>query len=52
MKFALIGYGKMGKTIEQVILEQNKGDEIVLKITEDNLHDLTVENLKKADVAL
>lgn len=52
MKFALIGYGKMGKTIEQVILEQNKGDEIVLKITEDNLHELTVENLKKADVAI
>lgn len=52
MKFALIGYGKMGKTIEQVITDQNRGDEIVLKISEDNLADLTTENLKKADVAI
>ena len=52
MKFALIGYGKMGKTIEEVILEQNKGDEIVLKINDQNLHELSVENLKKADVAI
>jgi 4-hydroxy-tetrahydrodipicolinate reductase len=52
MKFALIGYGKMGKTIEQVIIDQNKGDEIVLRIGEDNLHDLTTENLRKADVAI
>ncbi len=42
----------MGKTIEQVILEQAKGDEIVLKINDQNLHELTVENLKKADVAI
>ncbi|MCW3127364.1 MAG: dapB [Bacteroidetes bacterium] len=52
MKFALIGYGKMGKTIEQVITDQNKGDEIVLKISDDNLHELTIDNLKKADVAI
>lgn len=58
MKFALIGYGKMGKAIEEVILEQKKnnasfsGDEIVLKISNDNLEDLTIENLKKADVAI
>jgi 4-hydroxy-tetrahydrodipicolinate reductase len=52
MKFALIGYGKMGKTIEQVIMDQNAGDEIVLRIGEDNLQDFTVENLKKADVAI
>lgn len=52
MKFALIGYGKMGKTIEKVILEQDSGDEIVLKINDQNLYELTVENLKKADVAI
>ena len=52
MKFALIGYGKMGKAIEQVITDQNKGDEIVLRIGEDNLHELTVVNLQKADVAI
>ncbi|MCW5907020.1 MAG: 4-hydroxy-tetrahydrodipicolinate reductase [Chitinophagales bacterium] len=52
MKFALIGYGKMGKTIEQVIAEQNPSDEIVLKISEENKEDFTVENLRKADVAI
>ena len=52
MKFALIGYGKMGKTIEQVIKDQNKEDEIVLTIGEDTLHELTIENLRKADVAI
>jgi 4-hydroxy-tetrahydrodipicolinate reductase len=52
MKFALIGYGKMGKTIEQVIIDQNKGDQIVLKISDSNIADLTIENLRKADVAI
>ena len=52
MKFALIGYGKMGHTIEQVILEQNNGDEVVLKINDQNQHELTAANLKKADVAI
>lgn len=52
MKFALIGYGKMGRAIEQVIIDQNKGDEIILRIGDDNLYDLTIDNLKKADVAI
>ncbi len=52
MKIALIGYGKMGKEIEKVIQEQNSPDEIVLKISDENLADFTVENLKKADVAI
>jgi 4-hydroxy-tetrahydrodipicolinate reductase len=52
MKFALIGYGKMGKAIEQVITAQNKGDEITLRVGEENLHDLTIGNLQKADVAI
>lgn len=51
MKFALIGYGKMGKEIEQVILE-NPTDEVILKISDANLHELTTENLKKAEVAI
>lgn len=50
MKIALIGYGKMGKTIEQIALD--RGHEIVLKIDISNQHELTVENLKKADVAI
>ena len=58
MKIALIGYGKMGKEIEQVILDEqtqetrHKTDEIVLRISDDNLHEFTVENLKKCDVAI
>ena len=52
MKIALIGYGKMGKEIEKVILDQQAGDEIVLKITGSNLSDLTIANLQKADVAI
>jgi len=50
MRIALLGYGKMGQEIEKIALERNH--EIVLKITEFNLGDLTVENLKKADVAI
>jgi 4-hydroxy-tetrahydrodipicolinate reductase len=50
MKIALIGYGKMGKTIEQIALD--RGHEIVLKTDISNQNDLTVENLQKADVAI
>ncbi len=50
MKIALIGYGKMGKAIEEIAL--SKGHEIVLRIHIDNLDDFTPENLKKADVAI
>ncbi|MFV0521260.1 MAG: 4-hydroxy-tetrahydrodipicolinate reductase [Mangrovibacterium sp.] len=50
MKIALIGYGKMGKTIEQIAL--NRGHEVVLIIDVTNQADLTIENLKKADVAI
>ena len=50
MKIALIGYGKMGKAIEEIAL--GKGHEVVLKIDDQNLADLTKENLKKADVAI
>jgi 4-hydroxy-tetrahydrodipicolinate reductase len=50
MKIALLGYGKMGKIIEKIALDRKH--EIVLKIDYDNLHDLTAENLQKADVAI
>ncbi len=50
MKIALIGYGKMGKAIEQIAL--NKNHEVVLKISENNLSDFTIANLSKADVAI
>ena len=50
MKIELIGYGKMGKAIEEMALL--RGHEIVLKIDIQNSHDLTESNLKKADVAI
>ncbi len=50
MKIAIIGYGKMGKTIENIALQN--GDEIVLRITDENTDELTPENLQKADVAI
>ena len=50
MKIALIGYGKMGKAIEQIAIE--KGHEIVLKISDENLQDCTIVNLQKSDVAI
>lgn len=46
MKIALLGYGRMGKTIEQVALK--KGHEIVLKVDENTKnYDITL-----ADVAI
>ncbi|MCE1199374.1 MAG: 4-hydroxy-tetrahydrodipicolinate reductase [Marinilabiliales bacterium] len=50
MKIALIGYGRMGKEIEQIALE--RGHTIVLKIDISNQEELTTENLSKADVAI
>jgi 4-hydroxy-tetrahydrodipicolinate reductase len=46
MKIAIIGYGKMGKTIEKLALKNN--DEVVLKIDDSNLEQFTEENLKKS----
>ncbi|MBS4043030.1 MAG: 4-hydroxy-tetrahydrodipicolinate reductase [Chitinophagaceae bacterium] len=50
MKIALIGYGKMGKAIEEIALQ--KGHEIVLKIDLNNLDDFNQENIANADVAI
>src|SRR3954468_9285193 len=50
MKIALIGYGKMGKAIEDVAIQ--KGHDIVLRISSQNTEELTIQNLKKADVAI
>ena len=46
MKFALLGYGRMGKAIEQIALE--RGHEIVCKIDEN----LTEGKLHEADAAI
>lgn len=50
MKIALIGYGKMGKEIEEIALQ--KGHEIVLKVNDENLAELNKENLRNCDVAI
>jgi 4-hydroxy-tetrahydrodipicolinate reductase len=50
MKIAMIGYGKMGRTIEQLASKQ--GHEVVLKINVDNLNEFTAKKLQQADVAI
>ena len=50
MNIALIGYGKMGHTIEQVAIK--RGHNIVLRITSANKHEMDKEHLQKADVAI
>lgn len=50
MKIAILGYGKMGKTIEQLALD--KGYEIILKVDANNAYTWSNEELKDADVAI
>ena len=40
----------MGKIIEKIAIDRKH--EIVLKIDRENQHELTIENLQKADVAI
>jgi 4-hydroxy-tetrahydrodipicolinate reductase len=47
MKIALIGYGKMGKTIEQIA--QQRGHEIVARF---DVQGIDIQELTKADVAI
>lgn len=50
MKIALIGYGKMGKTIGRIA--QERGHELVSIIDIDNLQDFDSAAFKSADVAI
>jgi 4-hydroxy-tetrahydrodipicolinate reductase len=50
MKIALVGYGKMGRMIEEIAID--RGHEIVLKIDVNNQNDFNKENLSKANVAI
>ncbi|MEO6539717.1 MAG: dihydrodipicolinate reductase C-terminal domain-containing protein, partial [Ferruginibacter sp.] len=50
MKIALIGYGKMGKTIEGIALQ--RGHSAELKIDIDSMAGFTKENLQQCDVAI
>lgn len=50
MNIAIIGYGKMGKTIEKIATA--RGHNIVLKISSSNKDDLNKENLQQVDAAI
>jgi 4-hydroxy-tetrahydrodipicolinate reductase len=50
MNIAIIGYGKMGHSIEQ--LARQRGHQIGLIIDQDNTTDLNANNLKSIDVAI
>ena len=50
MKIALIGYGKMGKEIEQIAL--SRGHEVVCVIDINNQEDFASEAFRSADVAI
>ena len=50
MKIAILGYGKMGQIIEKIA--QKRGHKTILKINQNNLYQLNINNLKKADVVI
>ena len=50
MNIALIGYGKMGKEIEQIAI--SRGHTIVLKVDVSNASSYSIDELRKADVAI
>lgn len=50
LKIALIGYGKMGKTIESIAVE--RGHTVNLKIDIDSTADFTKDNLQQCDAAI
>lgn len=50
MKIALIGYGKMGRMIEQIAL--SRGHEVVCRIDVDNQQDFESAAFRSADVAI
>ncbi len=50
MRIALIGYGKMGKAIEEIAV--SRGHDIVATIDLHNMNEFTQENLSKADAAI
>ena len=50
MKIALVGYGKMGKEIEQILIA--RGHTISLIIDVNNTADLDADHLRDIDVAI
>ena len=50
LNIGLIGYGKMGKTIEKLTIKKNH--EIILRISSKEALELSIPNLKALDVAI
>ena len=50
MKIALIGYGKMGRTIEEIALQKGHSTGLIIDI--DSTRHFTKENLDRCDVAI
>ena len=50
MKLALVGYGKMGKAIHEIL--KDRGHEVPLIIDLNNTQDLTADNLRQIDVVI
>lgn len=50
MDIALLGYGKMGREIEQVLID--RGHRVALKVTSANAATVTAADLQKAQVAI
>ena len=50
MKIALLGYGKMGRAIEEIAM--SRGHEIVCRVGIENLEDRTADNISKAEVVI
>lgn len=50
MNLAIIGYGKMGKAIEDMAAV--RGHKVILRINSSNLNEFTKGNLNKSDVAI
>jgi 4-hydroxy-tetrahydrodipicolinate reductase len=50
MRIALIGYGKMGKTIERFAIQ--RGHSVTIRIDKDNTEDIYSEEFKSSDIAI
>lgn len=51
MKIALLGYGRMGHMIEELVEERGE-DQIVLKVDQNNSDQITSTDLQQADAAI
>lgn len=50
MRIALIGYGKMGRMVEEIAFQRQH--HVIIRITSDNQHQFTEKNIKEADTAI